>query len=146
MLNNLLDFDDLRVLDLFAGTGSISYEFVSRGARKVVAVEKNFRCHRYMKLVKDQLGMAELDCQRRDVYSFIGKCEDSFDLIFADPPYGMDGLADLPGLILSGSLMEKEGLFILEHPDDYSFQGLPGFVREKRYSRVHFSFFRKADV
>lgn len=143
VLNNLVDFDGLRVLDLFAGTGNISFEFASRGARKVVAVEKSFKCVRYIKSVKEQLDLTVLDCQRRDVLSFISQCQDSFDLVFADPPYELRGLAELPAQILAGNLLDKDALFILEHPGSHNFQGLPGFFREKGYSRVHFSFFRK---
>ncbi len=144
ILNNYFDFTSISVLDLFAGTGSISYEFASRGALKVVAVENNPRCIRYINRVKEELELEQLEVVRADVFMFLKNCPSSFDLVFADPPFDYAGMDDLPDTILSAGLISPEGWLVLEHPPAAAFESHPLFISRRKYSKVHFSIFNPA--
>lgn len=146
ILLGYIDFEEASVIDLFAGTGNISFEFISRGAPEVLSVDKNGKCIRYIKETTELLGLKGLKAIRDDVFRFIKFHKKSYDLVFADPPYNLQGLDTLPQLVFNSYLMHKETLFILEHPDDYSFKQVPGFIETRKYSRVNFSFFRKQDL
>ena len=142
VLTNLVDFDECgSVLDLFAGTGSISLEFVSRGCEKVISVEREPSHHAFIYKVKEQLGEKGWIPLRADVFRYIEKCHDKFDLIFADPPYALTRLAELPDLILGKGMLCDDGMLILEHGKDHSFAEHPHFIQERVYGSVHFSFF-----
>ena len=142
VLNNLVDLEECGdVLDLFAGTGSISLEFVSRGCGRVISVEREPLHHTHIYKVKEKLGEDNWIPLRADVFRYIEKCRDTFDLIFADPPYALARLAELPDLILGKGMLKEDGLLILEHGGDHSFAEHPSFVQERVYGSVHFSFF-----
>lgn len=142
VLNNLIDLEECnQVLDLFAGTGSISLEFVSRGCNRVISIEREPSHHSFIYKVKEQLQEANWIPLRTDVFRYIEKCHDTFDLIFADPPYALARLAELPDLIIDGGLLTPGGMFILEHGKDHNFAQHPHFVQERIYGSVHFSFF-----
>ncbi len=141
ILNNYVDFEELRVLDLFAGTGSISYEFASRGAKLVVAVDSNFKCVRFMQQVKQELSLENLSIYKEDAQKYIANAAGTFDLIFCDPPYDMAGITEIPGIILSKQLVAGEGMLIIEHPANIIFDKHPSFSFKRNYSKVHFSFF-----
>ena len=143
VLTNLIDFDECsNVLDLFAGTGSISLEFVSRGCDRVISIEREPSHHTFIYKVKEQLDETNWIPLRADVFRYIEKCHDTFDLIFADPPYALTRLAELPDLILEKGMLSENGLLILEHGKDHSFAEHPRFEQERVYGSVHFSFFR----
>ena len=143
VLTNLIDFDECsNVLDLFAGTGSISLEFVSRGCDRVISIEREQSHHTFIYKVKEQLDETNWIPLRADVFRYIEKCHDTFDLIFADPPYALTRLAELPDLILGKGMLSENGLLILEHGKDHSFAEHPRFEQERVYGSVHFSFFR----
>jgi 16S rRNA (guanine(966)-N(2))-methyltransferase RsmD len=143
VLTNLIDFDECsNVLDLFAGTGSISLEFVSRGCDRVISIEREPSHHTFIYKVKEQLDETNWIPLRADVFRYIEKCHDTFDLIFADPPYALTRLAELPDLILGKGMLSENGLLILEHGKDHSFAEHPRFEQERVYGSVHFSFFR----
>ena len=142
VLTNLIDFKECtNVLDLFAGTGSISLEFVSRGCGRVISVEREPSHHTHIYKIKEQLKEENWIPLRADVFRYIEKCHDTFDLIFADPPYALTRLAELPDLILNKGMIAKDGILILEHGKDHSFTNHPCFVQERIYGSVHFSFF-----
>jgi 16S rRNA (guanine(966)-N(2))-methyltransferase RsmD len=142
VLTNLVDFEECtNVLDLFAGTGSISLEFVSRGCSRVISVERDPSHHAFIYKVKEQLSETGWIPLRSDVFRYIEKCHDTFDLIFADPPYALTRLAELPDLILGKGMLSEGGMLILEHGKDHSFTEHPKFVQERVYGSVHFSFF-----
>lgn len=140
VLNNHFDFESLRVLDLFAGTGSISFEFASRGG-EVVAVEKDPRCVGFIRQTAKNLGMDRLSCFKADVFRFLKHPHPPFDVVFADPPYEMDRMTELPGAVFSGKLLAEGGWLVIEHSEAHAFGTHPHFFRQRRYSRVHFSFF-----
>lgn len=149
VLNNLIDLEECaNVLDLFAGTGGISLEFVSRGCGRVISVEREPLHHTHIYKLKEQLGEDNWIPLRADVFRYIEKCHDTFDIVFADPPYALTRLAELPDLILNRGMVAPEGMLILEHGKDHSFAEHPCFVQERVYGSVHFSFFEpqsKAD-
>lgn len=141
ILNNYFDFTSVEVLDLFSGTGSISYEFASRGAAAVVAVENNFRCYRYIKRVKEELELEQLQVIRADAFAYLKSCPKTFDIIFADPPFDMAGIKDLPETVLSSGVLSADGWLVVEHPPDAGFERHHSFISRRKYSKVHFSIF-----
>ncbi|MDD2539242.1 MAG: 16S rRNA (guanine(966)-N(2))-methyltransferase RsmD [Bacteroidales bacterium] len=142
MLEHSLDITSVSVLDLFAGSGGISLEFVSRGCTSATCVEMNAA---HAGFIRDTVGKMGLSSQIRvvhhNVFDFLKICTQKYDVIFADPPYDLPGLEDLPSKILNAGVLEDEGLLIVEHPGHCSFTGLPHFMKEKKYGNVHFSFF-----
>lgn len=141
ILDNEYEFQDLKVLDLFGGTGSIAFEFASRGAARVYCVEMARENASFIKTEAARLGLGNVTMVRDNVFDFLPICHEKFDLIFADPPYALDGLESIPDLIFSLDLLHPERYFILEHGDEHSFAAHPRFVKERHYGRVHFSFF-----
>lgn len=143
ILNNWVDWEETRVLDLFAGSGSIGFEALSRGAKEVVAVEKNPKHVSYIKSVEGELGDTSHRVYLRDVFKWIQSPpdEEPFQIIFADPPYALPTLPDLPLLLLDSSLLDADGLLIVEHPRDYNFNDIEQFIELRKYGSVHFSFF-----
>lgn len=144
VIENLRDIEGSRVADLFAGTGAISWEFVSRGAREVVAVEQAPQQSRFILSVKEKLGDETLQLVRGDVFRFIERATAPVDIVFADPPYNHPRFEEIPGLILSSALVGPGTLVIVEHSRDHEFSGLPGFFRHLAYGSVNFSFFEGA--
>lgn len=142
ILNNHFDFKGLAVLDLFAGTGSIGYEFASRGA-KVDLVEKDYRSVTYIKSIIQLLEIDSVKAYKADVFKSVPKLEKSYDIIFADPPYQMAEIDTLPNLILDNKLLNAGGWFILEHSGEYSFTSNPAFNQLRTYGSVNFSIFEK---
>lgn len=144
VLNNLIDFEGLTALDLFAGTGAISFELLSREAAKVVCVENYPVQYNFIRKVIQQLGTDALVPVKRDVFKFIPACKEKFDLIFADPPYDLPEFGTIPELILNSGLLKSDGIFIIEHSKQYDFADLPGFDQKRTYGSVNFSFFRNS--
>jgi 16S rRNA (guanine(966)-N(2))-methyltransferase RsmD len=142
VLSNLMDFDGAVALDLFSGTGSISLELVSRGCSQVISVEKDPLHHSFIREVMERVKTDHCVTIRGDAFKFIKRCSTQFNLIFADPPYQMSGLALLPELIFSRQLLMPEGIFVLEHGDKSRFTDNPNFFQMRVYGAVHFSFFR----
>lgn len=140
LLNNRLDFEDIDMLDLFAGTGGIGLEFISRGAREVTAVELAHTQQNFIIATCKQLGVNNLTVARSDVFKFINACRVQYDFIYADPPYALDQLAELPDLALP--LLKKGGWFVLEHGKDHDFTLHPRFCETRQYGSVHFTFFQ----
>lgn len=143
ILTGMIDFEETTFLDLFSGTGSISFEMASRGCRDIVAVEMNPANAGFIKKTSASLGISGMQVVHHNVFDFLGICTKQFDLVFADPPYALDGLDSLPAKVLGAGFLKSDGLFILEHGAEYSFSDAPHFVKEKKYGNVHFSFFRK---
>jgi len=144
VLNNTVDWEDTIALDLFGGTGGISFELVSRGCPQVTCVEKNFNHASFVEKTKEELKIkSELLLLKMDVFSYLERCREQFDLIFADPPYDMKNFLDVPRIVFEKDLIKPGGIFILEHPKDYDFSGLPLFEEKRVYGSVNFSIFRK---
>ena len=143
ILNNHIDFEGIHALDLFAGTGSIGFELVSRGAAWVDAVELNALHHRFIKQTAAQLGMSEYSAIKADAFAFAERCQRRYGLIFADPPYNHERLADLPTIVFDRDLLDADGWFVLEHPAVHNFGSHPNFFDHRVYGSVNFTFFKK---
>lgn len=144
VLHAYLDFEGLCVLDLFAGTGSISFEFCSRGAKRVLAVEGNMKHLNFIKKNRQLLGFEkQLEVLKADCFKYLVKAEGTFDLIFADPPYKLKQVDQLPRLILDSSLTTQGTLLVFEHSSEYDFSSLAEFLEKRKYGSVFFSLFRK---
>ncbi|MBP5636559.1 MAG: RsmD family RNA methyltransferase [Bacteroidales bacterium] len=141
ILDNEYEFQDLKVLDLFGGTGSIAFEFASRGAARVYCVEMTRENASFIKTEAARLGLDAVTMVRDNVFDFLPICREKFDIVFADPPYALDGLDGLPDLMFSLDILHPGCYFILEHGGEHSFTSHPRFVKERVYGRVHFSFF-----
>jgi 16S rRNA (guanine966-N2)-methyltransferase len=142
ILRNRLDFENSRVLDLFSGTGIISYEFASMGCRDITSVERDrFHCASIRKNF-ELLDIQSIRLIETDAFHFLKKEVHPFDLIFADPPYNHPLISTLPSLVIGKNRLAADGIFILEHGPDKSFKEEPGFTEERNYGKVHFSFFK----
>lgn len=143
VLNNLVDFEACDVLDLFAGTGSISYEFASRGARSVTSVEINPVHYNFIRQTAAQLGIENLYAVKANVFHYLPACAKQFDLIFSDAPYDLERSEEVVDLVLNGNILRPEGIFIFEHSKQKDFSKRDEFWQLRSYGSVQFSFFKK---
>ena len=143
VLSNNIDFEGLKALDHFAGTGAVSFEFASRGCSRVVSVENYPVQFKFIKKVAETLGANEIEVIRGDVFKFITSCSEKFDLIFADPPYDMKNFEAIPTMVLDNDILNEGGIFIMEHPRNFDFSTLPHFSEHRVYGSVNFSLFVK---
>lgn len=141
ILQNNLDFESLITLDLFGGTGNISYELASRGAKELTIVEKDPAMYEFIKKTSGQLHIENLKVLKMDVFKFINQCQDKFDLIFAGPPYALENINDLPPLIFERKLLNKKGWFILEHTPRNDYKSFAFYKTERNYGTTVFSIF-----
>lgn len=143
ILNNKFEWESTEALDLFSGSGGIALELVSRGCMRVVSVESVAKNHAFIQKVKEKLDAKELLTIKADAFSFMKTCNQTFDLIIADPPYDLNELESIPSKIFEYELLKDDGIFILEHSKTNSFTQHPFFKEERKYGSVHFSFFSK---
>ena len=143
ILANRVDFEDLKVLDLFAGTGSISFEFASRGSKSVKAVDMNNHCIDFIRKMADDLNFSNLTSTKSNVFQYLNNNIDSFNLIFADPPYDLADSVNIPDLIFDNNLLKDDGILIIEHSRNLSFSEHSNFREHRKYGNVNFSFFGK---
>lgn len=142
VIENLVDLEDLKCLDLFAGTGAVSSELLSRGAASVTSVEKSATQARFIEKVKQELNDRNLHLLRTDALRYIRDSSTSFDFVFADPPYDLDGFGDIPQMVLESRLLHPGSIFIIEHSKKYDFSSLPHFIDHRAYGSVNFSIFK----
>lgn len=142
VLNGYIDLDGAMALDLFAGTGSISLEMLSRGCSQVVSVEADRDHANFIRQCMTKLGTDANVLIRGDVFRFIKSCSQQFDFIFADPPYALEQLAQMPDIVMERDLLNEGGLFVLEHGKRNDFSQHPRFVEHRAYGSVNFSFFQ----
>ena len=142
VLNGYIDFDGITALDLFAGTGSISLELVSRGCKEVVSVEKDRDHARFIADCIKKINAENDILIRGDVFRFLKSCHQKFDLIFADPPYALPELDTLPDLVFEHDLLAADGVFVFEHGKHNDFSAHPRFKEHRSYGSVNFSIFR----
>ena len=136
-----IDFEDASALDLFAGTGSISLELLSRGCSEVVSVEMDRDHANFIRQCVEKLDTLNHTLVRGDVFRFLKSCRKQFDFIFADPPYALPTLAEIPDKALP--LLKEDGVFVFEHGKQYDFSQHPNFVEHRAYGSVNFSIFQK---
>ena len=142
VLRAYVDFDETRALDLFAGTGSITLELLSRGCPEVVSVERDRQHFAFISQVLRSLADPAARPVCADALRYIQRATRSFDLVFADPPYALKELALLPTQILDKQLLAPDGIFVLEHGKDHDFATHPRFIEHRSYGSVNFSIFR----
>lgn len=142
VLGNMVDFEACDVLDLFSGTGSISYEFASRGARSVTSVEINGVHHNFIRQTAAQLGIRNLFAVKANAFLYLKACTKQFDLIFSDAPYDLEGSEQVIDLVLRGNLLREGGILVFEHSKGKEFSAHPGFLQQRSYGSVQFSFFQ----
>lgn len=142
VLTQHIDFDGCEALDLFSGTGSISLELLSRGCQRVVSIELDRDHHRFIQQCLQKLGDHDCIPIRGDVFRFLKSCHQQFDFIFADPPYALKELPQIPDLIFQKSLLKPEGIFVFEHGEKHDFSQHPHFLDHRQYGSVNFTLFR----
>lgn len=143
ILNNSYYFDDLKVLDLFAGIGSISFEFASRGCTDITAVDEHFGCIKFLEKTSAELEI-DLETVKSDVFLFLERISQSYDIIFADPPYDMETekFIELLDLVFGRNLLNQDGVLIVEHGKQTNLSGHPKFDKSRKYGSNVFSFFK----
>lgn len=142
VIENLIDIENIRALDLFAGTGAITFELLSRGAKSVTCVEKAKTQQSFIQKVADTLGVKNLRLIRGDVFRFISTATSAYNLIFADPPYNLPDFDTIPELVLNSNLVEQDTIFIIEHSKNYDFSNLPYYYEHRAYGSVNFTIFK----
>lgn len=146
ILNNNFDFTELSVLDLFSGTGSISYEFASRECISVVSVESNFKHQIFIRKTIDELGLSNVKTIKSDAFRYVKFCKDKFDIVFADPPYDLKEIESIPKFIFEQQILKENGWIIVEHGDKTNFSKHNGFVETRKYGGVNFSIFESYET
>lgn len=141
ILENRYDFPGLKILDLFSGSGSIGYEFISREANEVTFVEKIYNHIRFIKKVTQQLEISNAKILKDDVFRFLKNCPAKFDIVFADPPYDLNRLEEIPTAVFESGVLKENGLLILEHSASNNFSDHHNFSELRKYGKVNFSFF-----
>jgi 16S rRNA (guanine966-N2)-methyltransferase len=141
ILSNRFDFTDKTILDLFSGTGSIGYEFISRGAEYVTFVENHFSHVRFIRQVIELLEINNAKIIREDVFKYLKRSKEKFDIIFCDPPFDLPEIDIIPDSVFKSGILNDEGIFIIEHSKSHDFSKHPLFTEVRRYGKVNFSFF-----
>lgn len=141
VISNNLDIEELKTLDLFGGTGSISYELASRGASDLTIIEKDPKMYEFIKKTAAELKLANFKVVKMDVFKFIEQCTDRFDFVFAGPPYALGNIDDLPKLIFEKQLLTPKGWFVLEHTPRNDYKKFPFYATERNYGSTIFSIF-----
>lgn len=141
IIQNNLDFEELKTLDLFGGTGNISYELASRGAKDLTIVEKDEKMYAFIKKTAAELKLENFKVIKADVFKFINQCTDKFDFIFAGPPYALKEIDELPKLVFEKKLLNTKGWFVLEHTPRNDYKSYPFYTTERNYGTTVFSIF-----
>jgi 16S rRNA (guanine(966)-N(2))-methyltransferase RsmD len=143
ILFNQFDFEKIRVLDLFSGTGNISLEFASRGVPEICSVDRDFGCINYLKTLQRQYDLSAIKVVKSDVFKFLETETQQYDLIFADPPYDLPQLNAIAAKVLDRGLLKPDGYLIIEHPSMKKLDNHPEFLEQRKYGSSSFSFFGK---
>jgi len=141
IIENNLEISELKTLDLFGGTGNITYELASRGATDQTVVEKDVRMYEFIKKTANQLGLVHLKLFRMDVFKFINQCTEQYDFIFAGPPYALINIDDLPKMIFEKRILKHKGWLVLEHTPRNDYKKFPFYKSERNYGTTIFSIF-----
>lgn len=142
ILQHSFPLEDIRVLDLFAGTGNISLEFLSRGAANVLSVDQDRNLFAYQQQLARKLEITDWQMVKADVFSFLATHRAQYDIVFADPPFKLEGIERIPTLVREAGLLGEDGLLIVEHPGEVNMSSDPWFWKHRPYGTVNFSFFR----
>ncbi len=145
ILNNIYDFEDVSVLDFFAGIGSISLEFASRGSKKIVAVERAFKHADFIKKTAEKFNLDSIRVVKTDMRDFLKIHNEEYDIIFTDPPYDLDWIEKVPELIMDSKVFSENSLLIVEHPGSVDYSSVENYSKTRKYGKVHFSFFERSN-
>ncbi|GGE40851.1 16S rRNA (guanine(966)-N(2))-methyltransferase RsmD [Pedobacter psychrotolerans] len=141
ILNNRFDFDTCTVLDLFCGTGNLTFEFASRNAEKILAVDMDYGCVNWVKSAAQKYEFNQVEVRKGDVFKILKQMTGAYDLIFADPPYNMPNIPQLPILVQEQQLLKPDGLLVVEHQSNMKLNSQPGYTETRKYGNSSFSFF-----
>jgi|ERR1035437_28837 16S rRNA (guanine(966)-N(2))-methyltransferase RsmD len=141
ILQNRIDFEGMKVLDLFGGSGSMSYEFASRGCGEITSIEKNPNCSTFIKKTSKEFNFTNIKVITMDVFKFLQLCSDTYDIIFADPPFKLANIERIPALVFEKKLLKENGILIVEHPTEVKFSGIMQIQETREYGTVNFSIF-----
>ena len=142
ILNNHLDFHNVKALDLFSGTGNISLELISRGCVSVTSIDNNFKCTDFISKTSEAFKIENIQVLKTNVFNFLKFNNTAFDFIFADLPYDMDNIESIPDIIFEKKLLTDNGFLVIEHSRDHNFENHPHFYEHRLYGKVNFSFFQ----
>lgn len=142
IISNNFEIDELNVLDIFSGTGNIAFEFASRGAAKVTAVDLHDKCVLFIKSVKAKLKLTQLTALKKDAFAFLKSTPEKYDIIFADAPYAHKQMMEIPRLVREKNLLTEKGWLIVEHESLLDLDNEPGFFDKRIYGQSAFSFFK----
>ncbi|OCX53268.1 16S rRNA (guanine(966)-N(2))-methyltransferase RsmD [Mucilaginibacter sp. PPCGB 2223] len=142
ILNNQIEFEGLKVLDLFSGTGNISMEFASRDAEIVVSIDRSVQCIHYLNDMSRQHKLGQIKTFKADVFKYLEMETDKYDMIFADPPYDLNRIPDIPKLVFENDMLLPGGMLIVEHQSMQNLSQHPAFMEQRKYGHSSFSFFR----
>lgn len=143
ILNNYFNLNEISILDLFSGSGAISFEFASRSAKRIVAIEKNFENQLFIQQTIDDFKLENILSHRKDALRYLKNCTDVFDIIFADPPYSYQVYEKIISHVFNRQLLSRKGFLIIEHDGNKNFNTHPKFLLDKEYGNVHFTFFEE---
>jgi 16S rRNA (guanine966-N2)-methyltransferase len=146
ILQNQIDFENIRVLDLFCGTGNISLEFASRSAGQVIAVDRNIHCINYVKDISRQHNLEQIKTYKADVFKFLELETEQYDLIFADPPYDLNRIPEIAKTVFEKRLLSPDGMLIIEHQSFQNLSNHPAFTEQRKYGHSSFSFFKTTET
>lgn len=142
ILDNRIALDECDCLDLFAGTGNISFELASRGAISVEAVDIHFKCLQFINDTAKKLKIDIIHTRKADVLKFVAACKNQYDFIFADPPYDLPSLPQLANLIIENELLRPDGMMVIEHPSTRKMDDSPFYIETRKYGYSSFSFYK----
>ena len=142
ILQNLLDFDGLNCLDLFSGTGNISFELASRGVEHVDSIDAHFKCVQFINEYAQKMNMEQIKARKADVFKYIQTSKSTYDFIFADPPYDIPKLPQLATMVFDNNLLNPEGVLVVEHPSTRKMDSHPNYIETRKYGYSSFSFYK----
>lgn len=142
IIENNFEIDELDVLDLFAGTGNITYEFASRGAKTVTSIDQNSNCYNFIKRTSKELNLSAVQVFRADVFKFLHNHKNQYDFIFADPPYELKNIPEIAQLVFDNKVLKENGWLVIEHDKRTDFSKHPNFLQHRKYGHVNYSIFQ----
>ena len=143
ILQNRIDFKTVVFLDLFGGTGNITYEFISRGCKDATYVDNHYRCISFVKRMSSEWKINDrITIIKMNAFKFMEYSKKRFDFIFADPPYALKDLDQIPLIVFGNDLLEEQGTLVLEHNGMHNFKNYSTYTQSRKYGETIFSFFK----
>ena len=140
------NFEDMDILDLFAGTGAVGFEFASRGARKITSIDNNYSCVNFIRSESSKLNFSNINSSKQDALKFLQHTNEKYDLIFADPPYDYKFYSNICEIVFDRDLLKHKGWLLLEHSRANNFTSIPFFIENRKYGETYISIFHKKEM